>query len=288
MRGWRRTEVTIRAIAHAIVRRYPKAWRERYEAEVRGLIDDTQVHVRDLGELLRGLATERVRELLTSDDSPRRAALILGLAAPITGVLFVWLAWLTALGVLQLTGRLSDPASYVALGLFCALGIAGLVLTFRGSKRRDPSRPLILPPDIALTMLPLTFVAVTLYALVVADAEPSSATIIPSWIIRGSNWMWFALAAGSQIASFFPGQDLLEAFARVSGAERQIRANETWVAGCRDMISKGVPSPLQDALAQVGKWTVERDCARARLKELGYRARFRGPIGHADDSGITA
>jgi hypothetical protein len=38
----------------------------------------------------------------------------------------------------------------------------------------------------------------------------------------------------------------------------------------------------------VGKWTVERDSARARLKELGYAARFRGPIGHAGDQGITA
>ena len=54
------------------------------------------------------------------------------------------------------------------------------------------------------------------------------------------------------------------------------------------MISKGVPSPLGDALAQVGKWTVERDSARARLKELGYRARFRervAPRARRPDSG---
>jgi hypothetical protein len=54
------------------------------------------------------------------------------------------------------------------------------------------------------------------------------------------------------------------------------------------MISKGVPSPLQDALAQVGKWTLERDSARGRLKELGYEARFRGAIGRREPGRETA
>ena len=54
------------------------------------------------------------------------------------------------------------------------------------------------------------------------------------------------------------------------------------------MISKGVPSPLNDALAQVGTWTVERDSARARLKELGYEARFRGSIDRRESARETA
>ena len=68
----------------------------------------------------------------------------------------------------------------------------------------------------------------------------------------------------------------------------QLQQNEQWVAACRDMISKGVPSPVNEALQQVGKWTLERDRARARLKELGYRARFRGPLGDPRDQEPTS
>jgi hypothetical protein len=42
-----------RSIALAIVRRYPKPWRDRYEAEVSALIEDSDVRVCDLGELVR-------------------------------------------------------------------------------------------------------------------------------------------------------------------------------------------------------------------------------------------
>lgn len=279
--------MTTRAWAHAIVRRYPKAWRERYEAEVRGLIDDAPIHFRDLGELLRGLFTERARELLTSDEHPRRAATVVGLATPIAGASFIGAAWLTAFGLLTLTGPWPDPAQYAALGGFCLAGGAVFTLMIRGSKRRDPSRPFVVPPDVAMRVLPLTFVAAALYAAGVASAEPSPPSTFPSWITHSYNWAWFALFAGNSIASFLPGQELLQVFARISAAEGQVRANEQWVASCHDWIAKGVPSPLNDALQQVAKCRVERDSARARLKELGYRARFRGPIGHSDE-GTTA
>lgn len=279
--------MTTRAWAHAIVKRYPHAWRERYEAEVRSLIDDTHVQFRDLGELLRGLFTERVRELLMSDEKPRRTSLIVGLMAPISGLLFVVVAWLVALVVLDLTGPWPDPVVYVAVATFCCIGVCCFVLGIRAGKRREPGRPLIVPPDAAVRILPLGFVAVVLYAVIAAHAEPSPPNVIPSWISRSTNWLWFGLFAGNQMASFLPGQQLLETFARISGAERQIQTNEAWVASCREWIAKGVPSPLNDALQQVGKWTLERDSARARLKELGYRARFRGPIGHTDDARAT-
>ena len=78
-------------LAHAIVSRYPQAWRERYEAEVRGLIDDASIRFCDLGELLRGLLTERARELLTSAENPSRTATILGLISPVSGGAFILL-----------------------------------------------------------------------------------------------------------------------------------------------------------------------------------------------------
>ena len=277
----------VRALAHAVVRRYPAAWRERYEAEVRGLIDDTPVQFRDLGEMVRGLFTERVRELLMSDEKPRRAALVVGLATPIAGLLCAGLAWLAGRGIVRLTGPWSDASAYVGLAVFCVLIMAILVLAIRGRNRRDPNRPFVVAPDVAVRMLPLSFVAACVYAALMAQAEPTPSRILPSWVGYSANWMYFALFAGSQIASFLPGQQLLETFGRIAGAEAAIRMNEQWVASCHDWIAKGVPSPLNDALEQVAKATAERDRARARLQELGYRARFRGPLGHHVEQGTT-
>jgi hypothetical protein len=126
-----------------------------------------------------------------------------------------------------------------------------------------------------------------MYAAMMTHAEPSPARLWPAWITHSTNWIYFGLLAGNQIASFLPGQQLLETFGRIAGAERAIDMNQKWAESCREWIAKGVPSPLNDALQQVDKWTLERDSARARLKDLGYRARFRGVIGGTDDRGIT-
>jgi hypothetical protein len=276
--------MSTRTWAHAIVRQYPPAWRERYEAEVRGLIDDAPIQLRDLGELIRGLFTERARELLTNDENPRRTARLVGLAPLLLGGLFLGIAGLAGYGLRALSGPLSESAETVALGLFVGDCVAIAVLMHHGWKRRTQGYPLTMPPDVAVMVLPLLFVGAMAYAAVASGSEPAPSPSFPAWITwltRTCQWAWFALFAGNQMSSFFPGQELLQTFAKISFAEGQIRLNETWVAGCRDMISKGVPSPLQDALAQVGKWTVERDSARARLKELGYGARFRETAEHA-------
>ncbi|HXT69617.1 MAG TPA: hypothetical protein VN700_07670 [Vicinamibacterales bacterium] len=49
-----------RTFALRLLQHYPPAWRERYEAEVCALIDDSGVRVRDLAELIRGRITERL------------------------------------------------------------------------------------------------------------------------------------------------------------------------------------------------------------------------------------
>src|SRR5262245_27520461 len=185
--------MTTRAWAHAIVRRYPEAWRERYEAEVRGLIDDTPVQFRDLGELLRGLFTERARELLMSDEKPGRTALVVGLASPIAGMLFAGLAWLVGNGVGRLTGPWSNASEYVTLAVFCVLLGVVLVLLIRGSKRRDPMRPFVLAPDVAVRVLPLSFVAACIYAAMMTQEEPSPARLWPAWITHSTNWIYFSL-----------------------------------------------------------------------------------------------
>ena len=124
--------MTTRAWAHAIVRRYPSAWRERYEAEVRGLIDDASIHVRDLGELLRGLFAERARELLTSAENPGRTATILNLIRPVAGGAFILLAWLSGYAAKSVSGSWSDTTEYVAMFVMFGLMVATFTTWFRG------------------------------------------------------------------------------------------------------------------------------------------------------------
>jgi hypothetical protein len=66
----------VQRAALAIVRRYPAAWRDRYESEVDGLIEDSSLTWRDVAELVRGMLTERARELVESDEHPKRTAFV--------------------------------------------------------------------------------------------------------------------------------------------------------------------------------------------------------------------
>jgi hypothetical protein len=61
----------------------------------------------------------------------------------------------------------------------------------------------------------------------------------------------------------------------LSVAEHELKAAHMWVEGCKTLIAQGVPSPLDEAQALVDRWTGQRDEARARLHNVGYRARFR-------------
>ena len=276
--------MTVRAINHAIVSRYPAAWRERYEAEVLGLIDDVDVRIRDLGELLHGLFNERAREYVSSDDNPSRTARKLALATPIAGAVFVGAAWLVSYGVRAVTGIWSDPAQYAALFVFCVLGVVIGVITYRGKRRGVVKRLLVVPPDVAVLLLPLVFIDIVIFAFFTGAADAYRSSEFSFWFTRLYNALWMAVFAGGLISSFWPGKELLEAFAELAFAERQLQANETWAASCREWNARGVPSPLDDALVQIGKWTLERDSARERLSKLGYRARFRGPTDHVDHS----
>lgn len=282
--------MTTRAIAHAIVRRYPLAWRERYEAEVRGLIDDASIQFRDLGELLRGLVTERARELLTSAANPKRTATMLALMPPFAGGVFILLAWLSGYGVKSVGRPWSDTTEYVAMFAVFGLMLASFTTWFRGWKRRARAQwgePLSMPADFVVVLLPMLFVQVALLAAFPSN-EPTYQPFIPNWLHRSLMFLVWANLTGNLMSSLFPGRELLQAFARLSYAQRQLRSNELWVDGCRDMISKGVPSPLNDALAQAGKWTVERDSACAHLKAVGYEARFRVSIGRRESGRGTA
>jgi hypothetical protein len=71
------TRPLIRRLSHAVLRRYPQAWRERYELEMTALIDDSTLGWSDVAELVRGMLEERAHELVQSDDRPKRTAIFL-------------------------------------------------------------------------------------------------------------------------------------------------------------------------------------------------------------------
>ena len=269
----------IRRLALGLVRRYPAAWRERYEAEVSALIEESPARVYDLGELLRGLVTERARELVAADDRPKRTAAVLTWMPAVFMIIFTAAA--TALGFLlrSVAGpwSASEAETYVAaiMSIVLVLAAVQFVMTVRHALRPKPKPSIAQSPAwIASLLLPCAFIAVVLATW--GDVLFADSSSFPWWLIAFTRGYMYFLFLGHLTSSLWPGRDLLQAFGALEVAEGWLRVNEAWVVSCREWLAKGVPSPLDDALAQVGHWTIERDAARARLHALGYRSRFRG------------
>lgn len=75
-------------LARAIVRRYPKAWRQRYEIEIAGFIEDAPAGWRDVLDLARGCVVERARAFIEPEAHPTRAWMLLGVARFVPAVAF--------------------------------------------------------------------------------------------------------------------------------------------------------------------------------------------------------
>jgi hypothetical protein len=273
----------IRRLALAIVRRYPAAWRERYEAEVSALLEDSPTQLKDLIELLRGLITERARELISADDRPRRTAAVL------TWMPAIFMAAFTAMAagiglVLRGSTAVWSPAEREVFGigvtvLVVALAAVRLVLDIRHARRPKPKPARAeMPAWIGALLLPCLFLAVVGTAWGDLFLAGTGSKPLAWWLTAFTRgWLYF-MALGDLASSFWPGRDVLQALGQLEVAEGHLRMNEAWARRCQELIAEGVPSPLNDALAQVGRWTIERDAARARLRELGYGARFRASI----------
>ena len=271
----------IRRLALGLVRRYPAAWRERYEAEVSALIDDSPIQVRDLGELLRGLITERARELVAADDRPRRTAAVLTWMP----VVFILAFTTAAIALGLLLRRAAGPWSETheetfgaAIVVFLLVEVAVWFVAIVRHARRPQPKPLSAqcPAWVASLLLPCAFIALVGAAWGDVLFGGYSSSSLP-WGLHAFNRVYlYFLVMGFLTSGLWPRRDLLHALGALEAAEGHLRMNEAWVVSCREWIAKGVSSPLNDALAQVGRWTLERDAARARLQALGYRSRFRG------------
>jgi hypothetical protein len=275
-----------RSLALRLLRHYPLAWRERYEAEVCALIDDTGVRLRDLAELTRGMVIERVREQLSSDERPKRTFRFLALVPLAFSVTFVGLAVLTGFGVRALTGPWPESAQETA-----AWSVAVFIVIFfvvAGKTRRkvmDTSGPPY-PAWVGAVLLPGLFL---MFATIVAArmnlSEPTTGSA--TWFTRNFYWLqWcFYTSSVSDLCScIWPTRRLLWAFLAVQGAEENLKMNQAWAASCKEWIAKGVPSPLADAERQIQEWTTRLADARGQVHAMGYRARFSRP----DSDGAAA
>ncbi len=269
--------MTARRAALRVLRQYPQAWRDRYEREVAGLIEDSTVRWRDVAELLRGMLIERAHALLSSTEKPKRTAFLLAAVRWGFGLVFIGSVFATAIAFRDTTGLDGEDqpagASLIVFAVF--VGFLFALWKARVAPLFGP-KP-VFPAWAAFVFLPPYFVILTALAWASGvGLNPHSHTL--GWfgyILPFYNFLWWGVIAVSLAGSVLPGRELLHTLGEVATVERGIASAQQFVDGCRDMIAKGVPSPLADAEAALHRLLRARDDARARLQTLGYRARFR-------------
>jgi hypothetical protein len=266
--------------AAAIVHRYPGPWRERYEAEVLALIEDSPVRFSDLGELVRGLIVERARALIEDADHPRRTAAILGSVHLVfVALLAVW-AWSAGV-LLRRAYPLPTPLEFIGpsvklLWLITFWPVALRRLLGRSTGPGALESP-VFSPRTGLALLPVAFLIMVLVEWTYVPRS-SAVLISPAFDYWMSVWMnvWFqGISAGILTASLMPRRRLLQALTQVALLDERIASAQTWVDGCRTMIGLGIASPEEVAQAAADRLRRERDDVMAQLQSLGYRARFR-------------
>jgi hypothetical protein len=196
----------------ALVRLYPKAWRERYEAEFVGLIEEQPPTVADVIDIVRGAVDARLHpQVRRPGDVPSEPAVFgdhlratrrLGIAAVVGGA-FWPAAWAVALlGPVLYDGRgayrdgsAAFPILVFAVALLAA-GLVGQVIRLPRSARVARGSALAAIPLVLLTgigpwMLEIDLAAIAcLVILAIAGA-------------RSGLWPWMAavaLAAGCAAA----------------------------------------------------------------------------------------
>lgn len=261
-------------VARSLVQRYPPAWRERYEDEVLALFEDSPPGWRDVAELVRGLLVERTRALVECTDRPMRTLAIVAHVKIIFSIVFALAAMLIG-SVMRLwtpSATIAEVGSWLSPLLLLAIMSSRLILLIRQLPPRDFGRPLY-PAWLAGTALLVFFVSIVMFQWVAERAPTPLETQL--WGLRWFNEFYACgMTSAWLLSDLWPSQRLLQALMHLQAIEGQLGSARAWVTGCHEMIALGVPSPLAEAEALVARWTRERDAARARVEQLGYRARF--------------
>jgi hypothetical protein len=238
--------------ARALIRRYPKAWRERYELELLDYVDNGPVRWRDVADLARGCLVERARAFVEPEAHPTRAWMLYGIIRMIPAVTLTASAVVIGLGLRAVFGPLPDAAGYYALAASVPLLTAGVVMQVRSQRpwaRGD--KPL---PSRALAIAFLVGVSAVL--ALVAWVDP------PEW---HQFWLLYAfpmvIRMGLDLCSP-SSRDQMFTLLRTVAAREQLGWARMELARCESLVGQGVVSAeLARARDEVAR--LERELASA-------------------------
>jgi hypothetical protein len=182
---------------NAILRLYPRAWRERYGDEVEALLDEHPASLLDQLDLIRGALDARLHPQVPGTDVAPEQEIpmdrkLLGILAAIGGL--VWIGAVASMFVLPMGSdgyRQADlaflgfAASYVLIGV--ALGLLG---TRPGSSQSRMTGLVVVVISIVfvvLALIPWPIFVIPIFGFpilaVIAAARGSRNGVLPLWIV---------------------------------------------------------------------------------------------------------
>lgn len=276
--------MVLRQLARAIVRRYPAAWRERYQTEVEDLISAGPVRLGDVCGLLRHCIGERVLSLYEPGRHISAFRMITGIT------LLVYVLTLTvgmvvvsaipfALGILTrnavgpIPEDLLDTIVWWLLPIFVlSVAPAVIVLLRRRLARQKTGAPA--PPGTSR----LVWVVVAGYAAVAffgglepevvwGDAVRSSVSFLYPMIYI----LWEPAEANPQ----WPGRAIFETLARLRTTRYDLRWARMELERCEGLYAGRDAGPeLRAARTELQRLLTAEADALASLDAMGYHARF--------------
>jgi hypothetical protein len=266
------TSRAVLRLARAIVRRYPAAWRERYEAELLALIVDSPPRWRDVVDLGRGSLVERARAVVEPAAHPKLAAAAVLAARYVLLPTVLMTAALGAGATLRWTfGPLSeaaaDAAGVAALLTIAALGLAWLVRGARSVRAGTQRWSVGLAGGLAW----LGLVILLLIVLSWTDGAPEGMRLV-IWLYHTA----IGTAVVLNRSRVRPGQQLLDTVNHLLVAREQLSWARMELTRCETLASEGAPvgGELARAQTELARWQTQHDEAMRALQSMGYRARL--------------
>lgn len=195
----------------ALLRLYPRAWRERYGDELAALLEDQPATLLDRLDLIRGAVDARLHPQVPGHDVAPEQEIpmdrkVLGAVAALGGV--IWLVGVFSMFVLPMGSDGYRQADLAFVAFAAAVVLVGVPLGLLGS-RPDSTQSrttglLIVAASVALgvvALLPWPFFVAAFYGFpimaVLAAARGSRNGTLPGWIVLAFFLGVIGIAAGS-------------------------------------------------------------------------------------------